>query len=385
MMFCALAAAAATSTVSRAITQTGSCKAPFSCVHLHNVPIPSPQSSECLIRVNASSVNPSDVDTAESGGCKNGCGADVSGTIIKCNGGDLKPGDAVWTLAQPAYSDYVAQPVSQISRRPTSLDHHHAGTLPEVGLTSLFSLKRTIAPPGTALPHGSPWNASTYPNLTVAVTAGAGGTGMIGLQLAKAWGAKHIATSTTGAAGEAFVRSLGADIVFDYHKVDMFDALPDNSVDIGVCMHTCCSCSLFAHNSPTHAPSPLSLPTVYDNYGAPNTAEKAMRVIRPGGVYLLMPHGICYALKLQRPPCLAKHPKPGVTQLNYDTGPDFGANMKAGLDELAELVESGKVIAPLDKTFAFEKIASAFNYSAGPGEGGVSGGHHGKISVVMSA
>ena len=356
MMFCAIAAAAAASTVSRAITQTGSCKAPFSCVHLHNVPIPSPSSGECLIRVNASSVNPSDVDTAESGGCKNGCGADVSGTIIKCNGGDFKPGDAVWTLAQPAYSDYVAQPVSQISRRPTSLDHHHAGTLPEVGLTSLFSLKRTIAPPGTSLPHGSPWNASTYPNLTVAVTAGAGGTGMIGLQLAKAWGAKHIATSTTGAAGEAFVRSLGADIVFDYHKVDIFDALPDNSVDV-----------------------------VYDNYGAPNTAEKAMRVIRPGGVYLLMPHGICYALKLQRPPCLAKHPKPGVTQLNYDTGPDFGANMKAGLDELAELVESGKVIAPLDKTFAFEKIASAFNYSAGPGEGGVSGGHHGKISVVMSA
>ena len=238
---------------------------------------------------------------------------------------------------RPAYSDYVAQPVSHISRRPTSLDHHHAGTLPEVGLTSLFSLKRTIAPPGTALPHGSPWNASTYPNLTVAVTAGAGGTGMIGLQLAKAWGAKHIATSTTGAAGEAFV--LGADIVFDYHKVDILTLFPT--------IRSTWFTTTMEHQT---------------------QLEKAMRVIRPGGGSLLMPHGICYALKLQRPPCLAKHPKPGVTQLNYDTGPDFGANMKAGLDELAELVESGKVIAPLDKTFAFEKIASAFNYSAGPGE-----------------
>ena len=56
---CAIAAAAAAaSTISRAITQTGSCKAPFSCVHLHNVPIPSPSSGQCLIRVNASSVNP---------------------------------------------------------------------------------------------------------------------------------------------------------------------------------------------------------------------------------------------------------------------------------------------------------------------------------------
>ena len=96
-----------------------------------------------------------------------------------------------------------------------------------------------------------------------------------------------------------------------------------------------------------------------------------------------MPHGLCYETKLQRPPCLAKSAKPGVTQLNYDTHPDFEANMKAGLDELAQLVDAGKVVAPLDRTFGFEDIALAFNYSAGPGEGGVSGGHRGKISLVM--
>ena len=356
MAMSALASLVLAATNMRAITQTGKCGAPFSCVQLHSVPVPTPSSGECLIRVNASSVNPSDVDTAEGGGCKRGCGADVSGSVVSCKGAStFSPGDAVWTLAQPAYSDYVVQPALRLSRRPASLDHHHAGTLPEVGLTSFFSLMRTAAAPGTPIPSGAPWDTrSKYKNLTVVVTAGAGGTGMVGLQLAKAWGAKHIATATTGAAGEAFVRSLGATFVTDYKKEDIFDVLPENSVDI-----------------------------VYDNYGAEHTAEKAMRAIRPGGVYLMMPHGICYELKLQRPPCLAKDPKPGVTQLNFDTGPDFEGNMKEGLDRLARLVDGGSVAAPLDRTFAFDDIALAFNYSAGPGEGGVSAGHRGKISVVM--
>ena len=49
----------------REITQTGSCKAPFSCVKLHEVPVPTYSAGECLVKVNATSVNPSDVDTAE--------------------------------------------------------------------------------------------------------------------------------------------------------------------------------------------------------------------------------------------------------------------------------------------------------------------------------
>jgi hypothetical protein len=51
------------------------------------------------------------------------------------------------------------------------------------------------------------------------------------------------------------------------------------------------------------------------------------------------------------------------------------------------LIDDGKLVAPLDRTFAFEDIAKAFNYSAGPGTGGVSSGQHGartrKIVVVM--
>ena len=121
---------------------------------------------------------------------------------------------------------------------------------------------------------------------------------------------------------------------------------------------------------------------MYDNYGSEGSADKAMRVLRKGGVYLLMPHGECYAKKTQGPPCLSAHPKPGVRQLNYDTGPDFGAHLKEGLDELAGLVQAGGLRATVGKSFRFADAARAFNFSAGGGEGGVNA-HLGKIGMVM--
>lgn len=59
------------------------------------------------------------------------------------------------------------------------------------------------------------------------------GAGFIGVQLARSLGAGQIITSTSGAADIAFAKSIGADRVFDYKVLDMFDpgALPDNSVE----------------------------------------------------------------------------------------------------------------------------------------------------------
>ena len=55
-----------------------------------------------------SSVNPSDRDTIESGGCMLGCGADVAGEVVECNACTrLKIGDKVWTGAEKAYSEYA--------------------------------------------------------------------------------------------------------------------------------------------------------------------------------------------------------------------------------------------------------------------------------------
>lgn len=92
----------------------------------------------------------------------------------------------MWTLAEGAYADYVASPESFTGLKPKNLPHAQAGTIPEVGLTSLFSLKRTGSKPGTPMPVGTPWPGKK--NLTVVITAGSGGTGFVGIELAKAYG-----------------------------------------------------------------------------------------------------------------------------------------------------------------------------------------------------
>ena len=101
--FAALLASAETMLAVRA---TGACAAPFAdCIKLEEVAVPAPASGEALIRVNGSSVNPSDVDTVEFGGCVGGCGADVSGIVVACPGCKrIKVGDPVWTITQKAYS-----------------------------------------------------------------------------------------------------------------------------------------------------------------------------------------------------------------------------------------------------------------------------------------
>jgi len=214
-----LAAAYALPKTMKAVRAATKCNKPFSCVKLATVPVPTPRAGQVLIRLNGSSVNPSDVDTVEVGGCAKGCGADVSGTVVAVGsaargaaggaasgsaGGAAagKVGDEVWGVAFSggAYAEYVLAATADVSLRPaaSAVGAAAAGTVPEVGLTSLFSLKRTGSLPTEPIPAGSPWSASKYKNLTVLITAGSGGTGFIGIEIAKAYGAKHIFTSTTG-------------------------------------------------------------------------------------------------------------------------------------------------------------------------------------------
>ena len=361
----ALSALSLPSASMRQVRTTGvlGCKAPFTkCVSISTEPVPQPGAGEILVKIASSSVNPSDVDTVELGGCKKGCGADFAGTVAACAPGGcgrLQVGDKVWGVSRPAFADFVTTSESQASLRPPSscISAAAAATLPEVGLTSLNALKRTIGSVADPMPVGNPWEnlTATNKNLTVVITSGGGGTGSLAIQLAKAWGAVNIWTAASGDTAIAYVKSLGATRVFDYKEVDIFDAVADDSVDI-----------------------------VYDNYGGTGTPAKAMKALRTGGSYLLVPHGACYISKVQNYPCLALKPKPGVRQLNYDTGPDFQQYSVQGLDEIASMVKAQQIVPHIDRTFALSDSALAFNYSAGPGGGGV-GDNIGKISIAVSA
>ena len=65
---------------------------------------------------------------------------------------------------------------------------------------------------------GAPWTSKP----TVVVTAGQGGTGFIGVQLAKALGAGTVITAATG----------DGIVVVDYHEQNIFDTLGNDTVDV---------------------------------------------------------------------------------------------------------------------------------------------------------
>lgn len=71
--------------------------------------------------------------------------------------------------------------------------------LPLVAMTSLAALKTT----------GAPWVSGSGSKPTVMVLGGSGGCGFTGIQMAKAFGAGEIWT-TTSANNFAFVKALGA-------------------------------------------------------------------------------------------------------------------------------------------------------------------------------
>jgi NADPH:quinone reductase-like Zn-dependent oxidoreductase len=182
---------------------------------------------------------------------------------------------------------------------------------------------------------GAPWS-SLGTNVTVVVTSGSGGTGFMSIQLAKhCFGAARVVTATSGAAATAFVESCGADVVVDYKKSEIFAALPDDSVDI-----------------------------VVDNFGAKGTADLAMRAIRPGGTYLILPGG--------GGGTISKHPKEGVKQI------DFGFTTSSNhtqLDLLAEWFDAGKLVPRVSASFSMAHAAEAFALSK-------TGTVVGKVSVV---
>jgi NADPH:quinone reductase len=291
------------------------------------VPVPSPSSGQVLIRVHASSVNPVDWKLlAGFPGIRfpHTLGFDVAGVVAQIGAGcdRVKVGDKVWAdLGKTwllrggelgAYAEYALADESQVGLMPTTMNFTEAAVMPLVTLTSSEALQMCGAP------WGSPGDGLNFTGL---VTSGSGGTGFTGLQLFRAWGASRVWTATS-APNEAFVRSMGATDVVNYKERDIWDVVPDDSLDV-----------------------------VYDNYGAPGTADKAMAKLKVGGTFIFLPG---------KGGALSKHPKKGVKQINFGL---CDSSKHSSLDQLKELADRGLLRSHVDRAFSLAHVVEAMNTS----------------------
>src|SRR3954467_13416833 len=178
-------------------------------------PDPAPLAGELLIRVAASGVNRPDVLQRKGHypvppGASDLPGLEVAGTIVSGDAAamaaaGLKVGDRVCALvAGGGYAELCVAPVGQCLPVPAGLSDIEAASLPE----TFFTVWSNVFDRGR-LQAGE----------TFMVQGGTSGIGVTAIQLAKALGAKVIATAGSDEKCEACIK-LGADHAINYKTQD---------------------------------------------------------------------------------------------------------------------------------------------------------------------
>jgi len=273
-----------------------------------DAPMPALGATDVLVKTVATSVNPVDWKIRE-GYLKTMInytmplilGLDVSG-VVEAVGKDVsrfKVGDAVYsrpaTNRNGTYAEFVAINEKEISRKPNTISHVEAASLPLVGITAWEGL----------ITH-----AKLSAGQKVLIHGGSGGVGTLAIQLAKSKGAFVI--TTTSSKNEALVKALGADEVIDY-KTQAFETLVKN-IDV-----------------------------VFDTIGG-KTQELSWQVLKEGGILVSTVGQPSEALA-------TKFKARGVF---FFIGPNAEI-----LDNLAKLVEAGKIRPVIGAEFALADIAKA--------------------------
>lgn len=198
-----------------------------SVLRIQDVPKPSPNNQEILVKVYASTVSAGTIWVRQgqfpgskvltflarlmfglTKPRKPILGFEFSGVVeaVGTSVTRFRVGDNVYGtttgLPQGAYAEYVCVPErwkqGVVARKPTTLTFEEAAALPVGGMTAFNLLKR----------------ANIKPNQDVLIYGASGSVGTFAVQIAKYWGAK--VTAVCSGRNTELVQSLGADTVIDY-------------------------------------------------------------------------------------------------------------------------------------------------------------------------
>jgi NADPH:quinone reductase-like Zn-dependent oxidoreductase len=276
-------------------------------------PRPEAGSGEVLIRVHAAGVNPVDWKV-RAGFAKDRLrykmpfipGWDVSGVVEGLGSGAarLKVGDAVYSRPDIArdgsYAEYIVVKESEVAHKPKSIDHVHAAAIPLAALTAWQALFDA---------------AQLSAGQTVLIHGAAGGVGSFAVQLAKIKGARVIATASKK--NHDYLRSLGAEETIDYNTTKFENVV--RNVD-----------------------------AVLDTITG-ETADRSYPVIKTGGVYV----------SILMPPSEEKARAHGIRAAHTFVQPNVEQ-----LNEIARLVDAGKLKIPIEKVFPLAEARAAQELNA---------------------
>jgi NADPH:quinone reductase-like Zn-dependent oxidoreductase len=189
-----------------------------------DAPRPEPKENELLVRVIACGVNPAD-PLVISGRLAKEFGThlplipgyDVAG-LVETTGAKVtkfKKGDAVYgyALFGGGWAEFAVLGENEAALKPKNSSFTDAAAVPMGALTAWQSLIDA---------------AKLSAGQTVLIHGGSGGVGSFAVQIAKARGAKVIATAST--ANQDLLKELGADVAVDYSKTKFEEVAKDVDV-----------------------------------------------------------------------------------------------------------------------------------------------------------
>lgn len=188
-------------------------------LEISDLPTPDPAAGEVLVRVTLSGVNPSDVKARS--GSRPGVTkppfprivphSDGAG-VIEAVGAGVDPArigqrvwiwNGQWQRAFGTCAEYIALPAEQAVPTPDGISDEVAAVMGIPGLTAVYTVL----------------GAGPVEGKTVLVSGGAGMVGHLAVQVAKASGARVIATCSPAKSDIAY--DCGADAVVDYKAPDI--------------------------------------------------------------------------------------------------------------------------------------------------------------------
>ncbi len=321
------------------------------------LPTPSPERGEVLIRVRATSVNP--IDTKLRAGMPISpeppavLHGDVAGVVEAVGDGvhAFRPGDEVFGCAggvragdrniNGALAEFMAADARLLARKPRSLSFEAAAALPLVSITAWEALYHRCAlrervraargPVGPSPAHAAPDQKAGESNVQILVHAGTGGVGHIAVQLARAAGAQ-VFTTISDETKAAAARSRGAHVTINYKELAVDDYVREHSCD------------------------GRGFDLVFDTVGGENL-DRSFAAARPGGTVAAIAARSTHDLSPLHMKDLSLHVIFMLRPLLSGEGRDRHGNI---LREVAAMVYEDR-LRPLvhERVFAFEEAAEA--------------------------
>jgi len=292
-------------------------------LHLKDVEKPTPEDHQVLVKVHAASVNaldwrpftmPSIPLRLMSGGLFKpkdpSVGVDVAGQVeaVGSKVTAFQPGDFVFGVAPGAFAEYVCNSESKFALKPANVSFEEAAAVPVAAFTALQGLRD---------------KGQIQARQKVLIDGASGGVGTFAVQIAKAFGAEVTAVCRTR--NLDMVRSIGADHVIDYTEEN------------------------FTKNEQR-----------YDLILAVNGYHPILdyrRALSPNGICVVAGGSMSQIFQaLLLGPLVSRI---GSKKIGFM---GIAASLKEDLLFIKELLEAGKVIPVIDKSYPLSETAGAIRY-----------------------